>query len=71
LYDLDFHAAAYHQRLEDTEGSELADPEAAHHEAMDSAIDLICDRLKGGGFRTAKRSSAAASKSLTKAACHS
>jgi hypothetical protein len=50
-----FHLRNNHQRLEDTEGSELADPEAAHHEAMDSAIDLICDRLKGGWFQNGQK----------------
>jgi hypothetical protein len=50
-----FHIRNNHQRLEDTEGTELADREAAHHEAVNSAIDLICDRLKGGWFQSGRK----------------
>jgi len=49
-----FHIRNNHQRLEDTEGTELADQEAAHQEAISSAIDLICDRLKDGWFQSGR-----------------
>jgi Domain of unknown function (DUF6894) len=50
-----FHLRNNHRRLEDTEGTELADAQAAHQEAMNSAIELISDRLKGGWFQSGRK----------------
>src|SRR4051812_21534792 len=56
------------QRLEDLEGSELPDAAAAQEEAVGSAVDLICDRLKDGWFQSDRKISAAASRSPMKVA---
>lgn len=50
-----FHIRNNSGRLEDTEGSELVDVEAAHREAMNSAIELICDRLDGCWFQSGRK----------------
>lgn len=42
-----FHIRNNYKRIEDTEGTELANPQAAHDDARSTAIELICDRLKG------------------------
>ena len=50
-----FHIRTNSDRLEDPEGEELADAEAAHEEAMNSAIELICARLEGGWFQSGRK----------------
>jgi hypothetical protein len=42
------------KKLPDEEGSELPDDEAAHQEALATAIDLICDRLQGGWVQSGR-----------------
>lgn len=43
-----FHLLSDGKRFDDEDGTELANDEAAHQEALECAIELICDRLKGG-----------------------
>lgn len=50
-----FHIRNNSDRLEDIEGEELADAEAAPEEAMNTAIELICDRLEGGWFQSSRK----------------
>jgi len=50
-----FHIRNNHERLDDPEGTELASPEAAHEEAISSAIELICQRLEGGWFQSGQK----------------
>jgi hypothetical protein len=50
-----FHIRNNHERLDDLEGTELASPEAAHEEAVSSAIELICQRLEAGWYQSGQR----------------
>src|SRR3954470_8070363 len=43
------------KRIDDPEGTELANPQAAHQEAVSSAIELICHRLEGGWYQSGQK----------------
>ena len=50
-----FHICNNHEKLEDPEGTELPDQQAAREEAKEAAIELICARLKGGWFQSGRK----------------
>jgi len=49
-----FHLRTNHDRLEDEEGTELADLAAAQAEALECAIEAICHRLEGGWVQSGR-----------------
>ena len=49
-----FHLRTSHDRLEDEEGTKLADVTAAQAEALECAIEAICHRLQGGWVQSGR-----------------